>query len=559
MGDPFGLGQTQLRIRTGGRWRRGGRHQKRARVQREKPARARFRGQALAGGRRAAQQHGRGRVQARRPRPDLPQVHLRRLRGASTPSSTPRRRRAPTPRTRTSTAPRTSSGCRQEARWSHLKAQREAADDRQARRRRHGGIERDNPTLKGVLPKDYARPALDKQRLGQLIDLDQQHRPRRRRRAASQGHPRPRLRILPLAVRQRRGQEGRPVLHAALRRHACWSRCSSRTRAASTTRAAARAACSCIEREVRRRHARRQGDRRHRDLRPGVELHHLAAREDESRHPRHRRARSRTATASTTTCTRTSRPTTSSPTRRSTTATGAASGCSDDKRWEYGVPPAGNANFAWVQHFIHHLAPTGLAGFVLANGSMSSNQSGEGEIRKSIVEADLVDCMVALPGQLFYSTQIPVCLWFLARDKKNGRFRDRRGETLFIDARKLGTHGRPRPPRADRRRHRQDRRHLPRLARRRKRRSGDYADVPASARAPRSRDRKHGHVLTPGRYVGARGLEDDGEPFEEKMSGSPRRCASRRPRPRSWTPRSPPTSGSLGMAGEWPRGGHSAN
>src|SRR5438874_9407187 len=103
------------------------------------------------------------------------------------------------------------------------------------------------------------------------------------------------------------------------------------------------------------------------------------------------------------------------------------------------IPPRGNANYAWVQHFIYHLAPTGLAGFVLANGSMSSNQSGEGEIRKAIVEADLVDCMVALPGQLFYSTGIPVCLWFLARSKKNGRFRDRRGETLFIDARKIGS------------------------------------------------------------------------------------------------------------------------
>lgn len=110
----------------------------------------------------------------------------------------------------------------------------------------------------------------------------------------------------------------------------------------------------------------------------------------------------------------------------------------DDKRWVYGTPPAGNANYAWVQHFIYHLAPTGLAGFVLANGSMSSNQSGEGEIRKAIIEADLVDCMVALPGQLFYSTQIPVCLWFIARNKRNGRFRDRRGETLFLDARKMG-------------------------------------------------------------------------------------------------------------------------
>ncbi len=111
----------------------------------------------------------------------------------------------------------------------------------------------------------------------------------------------------------------------------------------------------------------------------------------------------------------------------------------NDPRWRYGIPPQSNANFAWVQHFIHHLGPTGLAGFVLANGSMSSNQSGEGKIRANIIEADLVDCMVALPGQLFYSTQIPVCLWFIAQDKRGGeRFRDRRGETLFIDARKLG-------------------------------------------------------------------------------------------------------------------------
>ena len=106
----------------------------------------------------------------------------------------------------------------------------------------------------------------------------------------------------------------------------------------------------------------------------------------------------------------------------------------DDKRWEHGVPPVGNANFAWVQHFLHHLAHRGTAGFVLANGSMSSNQSGEGEIRKNIIEARLVDCIIALPGQLFRSTQIPACLWFLSR----GQRRDRQGETLFIDARKLG-------------------------------------------------------------------------------------------------------------------------
>lgn len=114
-----------------------------------------------------------------------------------------------------------------------------------------------------------------------------------------------------------------------------------------------------------------------------------------------------------------------------------------DTRWKFGVPPVGNANFAWVQHFIYHLAPHGLAGFVLANGSLASNQSGEGEIRKAIIEADIVDCIVSLPSQLFYTTQIPVSLWFLARDKSNGllkdkRLRDRRGETLFIDVRTLG-------------------------------------------------------------------------------------------------------------------------
>ena len=188
----------------------------------------------------------------------------------------------------------------------------------------------------------------------------------------------------------------------------------------------------------------------------------------------------------------------------------------DDKRWVYGVPPAGNANFAWVQHFIYHLAPTGLAGFVLANGSMSSNQSGEGEIRKAIIEADLVDCMVALPGQLFYSTQIPVCLWFLARNKRNSRFRDRRGETLFIDARKLGSM-------VDRVHRELTDEDIAKIAGthhawRGDKGAGEYTDVPGFCKAARLDDiRKHGHVLTPGRYVGAEAAEADDEPFEEKM------------------------------------------
>jgi len=189
----------------------------------------------------------------------------------------------------------------------------------------------------------------------------------------------------------------------------------------------------------------------------------------------------------------------------------------DDVRWRYGIPPTGNANYAWIQHFIHHLSPSGIAGFVLANGSMSSNQSGEGEIRKNLLEADLVDCMVALPGQLFYSTQIPACLWFVARNRSNGRFRDRRGEVLFIDARKMGVM--------------RDRTHreltdedIERIAGtyhawRGDAGAGEYEDVPGfCASATLEEIAKHGHVLTPGRYVGAEDAEDDGEPFAEKMT-----------------------------------------
>jgi type I restriction enzyme M protein len=188
----------------------------------------------------------------------------------------------------------------------------------------------------------------------------------------------------------------------------------------------------------------------------------------------------------------------------------------EDKRWKYGAPPAGNANFAWVQHIVHHLSPTGLAGFVLANGSMSSNQSGEGEIRKSLIEADLVDCMVALPGQLFYSTPIPACLWFLARDKKNHKHRDRRGHILFIDARRLGKL-------VDRTHRELTDDELARIATtyhawRGEKEAGKYENTAGFCKsAPVDEIRKHVHVLTPGRYVGAEEAETDGEPFEDKM------------------------------------------
>ncbi len=195
----------------------------------------------------------------------------------------------------------------------------------------------------------------------------------------------------------------------------------------------------------------------------------------------------------------------------------------EDVRWKHGAPPVGNANFAWVQHFLHHLSPTGIAGFVLANGSMSSQQSGEGDIRKALVEADLVDCMVALPGQLFYSTQIPVCLWFLSRDKKNGlggrgkKMRNRQHQTLFIDARKLGTL-------VDRIHRELSDEDIARVAdayhRWRGDASGKYEDVPGFCKSAQTKEiASHQFVLTPGRYVGAEEVEDDGEPFEEKMKG----------------------------------------
>ena len=179
----------------------------------------------------------------------------------------------------------------------------------------------------------------------------------------------------------------------------------------------------------------------------------------------------------------------------------------DDVRWQYGLPPAGNANFAWLQHMIYHLAPNGKIGMVLANGALSSQSGGEGEIRKNIVNADLVECIVAMPTQLFYTTQIPVSLWFLSKNKKQ------RGKTLFIDARKLGT-----------------------MVTRKLRELTD-ADIATIADAYKAycdgtlEDQKgfcavvdtdeiakQDYILTPGRYVGIEEQEDDGEPFEEKMA-----------------------------------------
>ena len=187
----------------------------------------------------------------------------------------------------------------------------------------------------------------------------------------------------------------------------------------------------------------------------------------------------------------------------------------NDNRWKYGVPPMGNANYAWLQHFFHKLSPTGTAGIVLANGSMNSNSGGEGDIRKNMIEDGIVDCMVALPSQLFYNTMIPACLWFLARNKTNHKFRNRSNEILFIDARKLGS-----------------------MVNRRNREltDDDVALIAGTYHSWRSKDstyedkagfcrtatmeevRNNNFVLMPGRYVGTEEEIDDGVPFEDKMN-----------------------------------------
>ncbi|CAG4902337.1 class I SAM-dependent DNA methyltransferase [Acidithrix sp. C25] len=186
----------------------------------------------------------------------------------------------------------------------------------------------------------------------------------------------------------------------------------------------------------------------------------------------------------------------------------------DDPRWRYGTPPEGNANFAWVQHFIYHLSPKGTAGFVLANGSLSSKTSGEGEIRRKLVEADLVDCIVAMPDKLFFNTGIPVCLWFVSKDRHGNGHRKRQGEVLFIDARKLGVM-------ESRRLRVLDDEDIGKIAgtyHAWRNHEAGYKDLPGFARAASLDEIKHhDFVLTPGRYVGAEEAEADAEPLEEKI------------------------------------------
>jgi type I restriction enzyme M protein len=187
----------------------------------------------------------------------------------------------------------------------------------------------------------------------------------------------------------------------------------------------------------------------------------------------------------------------------------------DNHMWKYGVPPSGNANYAWLQLFINKLSPSGTAGIVLANGSMTTNSGNEGEIRKNIIEAGLVDCMVALPTQLFFNTQIPACLWFLARDRTNHKFRDRSNEILFIDARQLGSM----ISRKNRVLEDKDISRISETYHNWRQKDGNYEDVAGFCKsATMDEVKQNNYVLTPGRYVGTEAEEDDGIPFEEKIA-----------------------------------------
>jgi type I restriction enzyme M protein len=400
-----------------------------------------------------------------------------------------------------------------EARWKHLQANAKQPDIGKLIDDAMVAIERENPSLKGVLPKDYGRPSLDKQRLGELIDLigtlglgDEASRSKDvlgrvyeyflGRFASAEGKgggefytPQSVVRLLVEMLEPYKGRVYDPccgsggmfvqsekfvlahggrlgdiAIYGQESNATTWRLCKMNL------------AIRGIEGDIGQQNA----DTFHNDLHKDLKADFILA----------------------------------NPPFNVSDWGGAR--VRDDVRWRYGAPPASNANVAWVQHMIHHLSPTGIAGLVLANGSMSSNQSGEGEIRQAIVEADLVDCMIALPGQLFYTTQIPACLWFLSRDKANGQFRDRRGETLFIDARKLGSMT--------------DRTHLDLLpgdvekiagtyhAWRGEPETGKYSDVAGFCKSVAMEEiASHGFVLTPGRYVGAEEALDEDEPFEEKM------------------------------------------
>jgi type I restriction enzyme M protein len=400
-----------------------------------------------------------------------------------------------------------------EARWPYLQANAKQPNIGKLIDDAMVAIEKDNLPLKGVLPKDYARPTLDKQRLGELIDLigtiglgDKESRSKDilgrvyeyflSKFASAEGKgggefytPQSVVRLLVQMIEPYKGRvydpccgsggmfvQSEKFVQAHGGRLGDLSIYGQESNATTWRLAKMNLAIRKIDTNLGTHNADTFHDDLHKDLRADYILANPPFNDSDWGGDRLR----------------------------------------EDVRWKYGKPPISNANFAWVQHFIYHLAPSGIAGFVLANGSMSSNQSNEGEIRRAIIEADLVDCMIALPGQLFYSTQIPACLWFLTRNKKNGRFRNRSGQTLFIDARKLGHL-------VDRTHKELDDEEVSHIAQtyhawRGEKEAGEYQDIPGFCKSTTTEEiSSHGFVLTPGRYVGFEEIEGDDELFEDKM------------------------------------------
>jgi type I restriction enzyme M protein len=392
------------------------------------------------------------------------------------------------------------------ARWSYVQAQAKLPTIGKTIDEAMIAIEKENPRLRGVLPKDYAREQLDKRRLGELVDLigsiqlgDKENRSKDvlgrvyeyflGQFASEYFTPQAVVRVLvemlephegariydPCCgsggmfvqsekfIEQHGGRKGRIAVYGQEMNHTTW-------RLAQMNLAIRGIEATIVE-----------GDTFHADKHPDLKADFIIA---------------------------------NPPFNISDWG---GDRLRQDVRWKFGAPPVGNANFGWVQHFIHHLAPNGTAGFVLANGSLSSTQSGEGDIRKAIVEADLVDCVVALPPQLFYTTGIPVCLWFLAKNKASGKSRDRRGEVLFIDARKFGTL-------VTRVLRELSAEEIAKIAGtyhswRGETEAGEYEDQKGFCMSAKLADvQEHNYILTPGRYVGAEDLEVDDEPFEEKFA-----------------------------------------
>ncbi|MGP8146233.1 MAG: type I restriction-modification system subunit M [Thermoplasmata archaeon] len=401
-----------------------------------------------------------------------------------------------------------------EARWSYLQANAKQPTIGRVVDDAMDAVERENPTLKGVLPKDYARPSLDKPRLGELIDLvatialgNKENRSRDvlgrvyeyflGQFASAEGKkggefytPRCVVRLLVEMIEPFKGYVYDPC---------CGS-----------------SGMFVQSEEFIREHGGKLGDisiygqesnattwrlaRMNLAIR-GIEANLGSHNADTFRNDLHKDLKADFILAN--------------PPFNISDWGGES--LKDDVRWRFGIPPRGSANFAWIEHVIHHLAPRGVAGFVMANGSMSSKSSGEGEIRKAIVEADLVDCMIALPGQLFYGSMIPACLWFLSREKSNGRFRDRRGQSLFIDARRMGQL-------VDRRHRELSDGEVAKVAKtyhawRGEQVAGVYEDIRGFCRSVTLQELEaNGYVLTPGRYVGAEQGQNDEEPFAEKWN-----------------------------------------